>query len=149
MPSNAYSLSQHIALCQKLLDEHGDLDCVFVSPQLGAVVALDGRNVNVAGEALGQKFVEPVALFGAWRDQAGRITNMPGAAYQTTAVEGEWRRDFENAPEDADVVVWKRYGGQDMGYRIGDAWFVFEGAAERPARPIQIAPGGLLRWKAP
>jgi hypothetical protein len=149
MPSNAYSLSQHIAYCQQLMDAHGDLDCVLISPQLGAVVALDGRNVNIAGEALGQVLAEPVVLFGAWRDQAGRLTNQPGAAYQTTAVQGDWRRDFQNAPEDTDVDVWKRYGGQDRAYRIGEKWFVFEGAAERPVRPIEIVPMGLLRWKLP
>ncbi len=147
MPSNALKTSQLIEHLQGLLETHGDVDCIFAAPVDNTLIAIDGRNVNVAGELLGQSLPSPCLVFGLWRDEQGRLRNSPGAAYQTTADAGEWTYTRGTAPENVDLVVWKRYGGQDIGRRVGDNWFVREGAPEWPARPVQIIPSGILAWK--
>lgn len=148
MPSNALKLSQLEAFLAELRATHGDLDVVLASPRDGALIAIDGRNINVAAQALGQTLPQPVAVVGMWLDPAGRLTNMPGAAYQRTGGDEGWNYDRAAAPEGADVTVWKRYGGQDVGRRVGEKWFVREGAAEWPRRPVEIVPAGILGWKA-
>lgn len=147
MPSNALSLSQMIAHLQGELDKHGDIDCVLAIPVDNVIVALDGRNINVAGELLGQTLPQPAMVFGMWRDEMGRLRNTPGAKYETTGDNDGWYARREDMPEGEDVTVWKRYGGQDIGKREGDKYFVREGAAEWPARPVEIIPAGILRWR--
>lgn len=151
MPSNAYSLSQHIAHCQQLFAEHGDRDMILAIPGAKALIAIDGRNVSVGIEALGQKLPAPVVIVGQHQDAAGRMTSLPGNEYQVTADSGEWNHNRNEAPEGVDLDVWKRgkKGALDKGWREGDRWFVFEGAAERPRRPIEIVPDGILGWKLP
>jgi hypothetical protein len=148
MPSNAMKLSQLEAHLAQLRAEHGDLDVVFASPRDGALIAVDGRNINVTAQALGKTLPAPAVTIGLWLDPAGRLTNMPGAAYQATADDGGWSYDRAAAPEGVDLRVWKRYGGEDVGRREGDKWFVREGAAEWPRRPVEIIPAGVLGWRA-
>ena len=147
MPSNALSISQMIAHLQGELETHGDIDCVLVVPVDNAIVALDGRNINVAAEMAGQSVPQPVLVFGMWRDEAGRLRNTPGAKYETTGDNDGWFADRNTMPEGEDVTVWKRYGGQDIGKRVGDKFYVREGAAEWPQRPTEIIPAGILRWR--
>lgn len=149
MPSNALKISQLIEHLEGLRAFHGDLDCIIAVPVDNALVAIDGRNINVAGELLGQTLAQPALVIGMWRDEAGRLRNSPGALFVATADASDWTYDRAQAPEDTDLVVWKRYGGQDRGYRIGEKWYVFEGADERPGRPIEIIPAGILAWKLP
>lgn len=149
MPSNAMKLGQFIEQLEALRADHGEIDVVLALPGAGALVAIDGRNVNVGVEAQGQKLPHPVVLVGLWRDQAGRLTNLPGQKYEFTADDSEWNYNRQEAPEDTDLIVHKRYGGRDKGYRLGEKWFVFEGADERPERPIEIIPAGVLGWKLP
>ena len=149
MPSNAMKLSQHIAECQRTMEAHGDVDCVLVTRD--AIIALDGRNMNVVGEVLGHRLPQPVLSFGMWRDAEGRVQNNPGALYQATADDGGWNYVREDAPEDVDLAVWRRgagrHGGRDVGWRVGAKWYVLEGASERPARPIEIVPEAILAWR--
>lgn len=148
MPSNAMKLSQFEALLAKLRAEHGDLDVVMTDAG-GAVVAVDGRNVNVAALLPRQRLAEPAVVIGLTIDPRGRMQTAPGQRYQATADGNIWNHDRDAAPEDTDLIVWKRYGGEDKGYRIGDRWYVFEGATERPKRPIQIVTEGILGWRLP
>lgn len=149
MPSNAMKISQLIQQLEGMRGFHGDLDCVLASAADGAIIAIDGRNVNVTGELLGQRLPQPVLIIGLYSDEAGRIRNMAGFKYETSADSGEWNYDRTQAPEDIDLIVWKRRGGADRGYREGERWYVFEGADERPRRPIEIVPDGILGWKRP
>ena len=147
MPSNALKISQFIEHLQGVAALHGDLDVIMAVPIDNTLVAIDGRNVNVAGELLGKQLPAPALVIGMWRDEAGRLRNSPGAVYAATADAGEWTYVREAAPEGADVAVWKRYGGHDIGRREGDNWFVREGAAAWPVRPVQIVPASILAWK--
>lgn len=147
MPSNAMKISQIIHLLEAMRGFHGDLDCIMAVPVDNTLIALDGRNVSVAGEVLGQTLPQPVLVFGLWRDDVGRLRNSPGDKYQATADASEWTYNRHAAPEGEDVAVWKRDGGQDIGRRDGDKWYVREGAAAWPARPIEIIPAGILAWK--
>lgn len=147
MPSNAMKISQLIHALEGLRGFHGDLDCIFAVPGDGALIAIDGRNVNVSGELLGQKLPQPALVIGVYADEAGRIRNMPGYKYEATADAGEWTYDRALAPEGVDLAVWKRRGGQDIGRRQGEQWFVREGASEWPARPVEIIPAGIMGWK--
>lgn len=149
MPSNALKISQLIETLTERMVMHGDIDCVLPSLESNAVIAIDGRNVNVAGEMLGQTLPRPVLVIGLWRDEHGRLRNMPGAQYAASDDDGYWSYRREDALEDTDLVVWKRYGGQDIGKRVGDKWYVREGAAEWPARPVEIIPAGILAWRLP
>lgn len=151
MPSNAYKISQHIAHCQAFLDAHGDLDVVLVIPGANAVIAIDGRNVNVGVQALGQRMAAPALIIGQHQDAAGRTTNLPGNVYQATASDDGWNHNRAEAPEGAVLDVWRRgkKGTRDKGWREGEAWFVFDGAADRPAKPVQIVPDAILGWKLP
>ena len=147
MPSNALKLSQMIAHLQGELETHGDVDCVLAVPVDNMIVALDGRNMNVAAEVLGQTLAQPVLVFGMWRDEQGRLRNSPGAKYETSGDDGGWNYNRAQMPDGDDVTVWKRYGGQDIGKREGDKYYVREGAAEWPARPVEIVPAGILGWR--
>lgn len=147
MPSNALTVSQLIADLQTVLEQHGDLDCVLPVPVDNAIVAIDGRNINVAADLLGRSLPQPVLAFGMWRDEAGRLRNTPGAKYETTGDDDGWFKDRAAMPEGQDVTVWKRYGGQDIGRRVGEKYYVREGAAEWPVRPVEIIPAGILRWR--
>ena len=145
MPSNAMKISHVIQAFQGLRGFHGDLDVVMAVD--GRLIALDERNINVAGEVGEQPLAQPVLVLGLSRDDAGRMKNNPGAVYVATADAGDWNYNRSAAPEGEDVRVWKRHGGQDIGRREGDKWFVREGAAEWPPRPVEIIPAGILGWK--
>lgn len=147
MPSNAMKISHLIQMLEGLRGFHGDLDVVLPIPVDNVIVAIDGRNVNVAGEVLGQKLPQPVLVIGLWQDERGRLRNLPGAKYEATADDGLWNYNRAEAPENQDLRVWKRYGGEDVGKRVGDKWYVREGAAEWPARPIEIIADGILGWR--
>lgn len=147
MPSNALKISQLIQLLEGMRGFHGDLDVVFASVTDSALIAVDERNINVEGEALGLKLPEPVLIIGLQRDEAGRLRNMPGERFVASADASEWTYDRNAAPEGAELTVWKRRGGQDIGRRVGEKWFVREGAAEWPVRPVEIIPAGILAWK--
>lgn len=149
MPSNALKISQLIEHLTGVAALHGDLDVVMAVPVDNVLVAIDGRNVNVAAEVLGLTLPTPALVIGMWRDEQGRLRNSPGAQYVATADASEWTYVRALAPESVDLDVWKRYGGRDVGKRVGDRWFVREGAAEWPARPIEIIPAGILGWKLP
>lgn len=145
MPSNAMKISHLIQQLEGLRGFHGDLDVIFAHE--GAIIAVDGRNVNVAGEVLGQTLAQPALVIGLWRDEQGRLRNSPGAAYVATADDGLWNYRRETMPEGEDVRVWKRYGGEDIGKRVGDKYFVREGVDEWSKRPIEIIPAGILGWR--
>mgnify|MGYP006935492834 FL=1 len=145
MPSNAMKISHLIQQLEGLRGFHGDLDVIFASE--GNIVAVDGRNVNVAGDLLGQKLPQPALVIGLWRDEQGRLRNSPGAAYVATADDGLWNYDRTAMPDNEDVRVWKRYGGEDIGKRVGDKYFVREGADEWQRRPVEIVPAGILGWR--
>lgn len=147
MPSNAMSLSQLEAHLAKLRAQHGDLDVVLALAEGRSVVAVDGLNINVLADLPWQKLNHPAVVIGLTVDQRGRLQTMPGQRFQATQDANEWNRDRSAAPEDTDVLVWKRFGGEDRGYRVGEKWFVFEGSAERPKRPIQIVTDGVLAWR--
>lgn len=147
MPSNAMKISQFIAQLQRELETHGDLDVIMPVLTDNILVAIDGRNVNVAGELLGQRLARPALVIGLWRDEQGRLKNSPGSAYQASADDGEWTYDRSTAPEGEDLRVWKRYGGEDIGRRDGEKWFVREGAETWPPRPVEIVPAGILGWR--
>jgi hypothetical protein len=149
MPSNALKIGQLIQLLEGMRGFHGDLDVVFASVNDGALIAVDERNINVEGEALGLKLPEPVLIIGLQRDEAGRVRNMPGERFVAAADASDWTYDRNAAPEGDDLIVWKRRGGQDIGRRIGEKWFVREGATAWPARPVEIIPAGILAWRAP
>lgn len=149
MPSNAMKLSQFIEHLQGELGTHGDIDVIMAFTADDLLIAIDGRNVNVVGELLGQKLPQPALVMGVYRDEQGRIRNMPGQKYEATAEDGEWTYNRHLAPEGEDLIVWKRQGGQDIGRREGDRWFVREGAEAWPPRPIEIIPAGILAWKLP
>ena len=148
MPSNAHKISQLIHQLEGLRAFHGDLDAIFAVPVDGTLIAVDARNVNVAGEVLGQQLPQPALVIGLWRDEGGRLRNSPGAVYQATADDGPWNYNRADAPEGQDLKVWRRYGGEDIGRRVGDKWFVREGADAWPPRPIEIIPDGILGWRA-
>lgn len=146
MPSNALKISQLIAELTNMQASHGDLDVVLAAPGLGEIVAIDGRNINVSSEAVGKQLPAPCVVIGHWRDERGALRNTPGQRYEADAVAGEWNYSRDDAPESVVVTVWKRYGGQDKGYRVGSRWYVWEGE-EAPRRPIEIVPAGILAWK--
>lgn len=148
MPSNALKISQFIEHLQRELQTHGDIDVIFCVPVDNTLIAVDGRNVNVAGEVLGQRLARPALVIGLWRDEQGRLRNSPGARYEATADADEWTYNRALAPEGVDLAVWKRYGGRDIGRREGERWFVREGAGVWPARPVEIIPDGILAWRA-
>lgn len=145
MPSNAMKISHLIQQLEGLRGFHGDLDVIFASE--GAIVAVDGRNVNVAGELLGQTLPQPALVIGLWRDEQGRLRNSPGAAYVATADDGLWNYQRDTMPEGEDVRVWKRYGGEDIGKRVGSKFYVREGADQWQTRPIEILAAGILGWR--
>ncbi len=147
MPSNAMKMSQLIEQLQRMREQHGDLDCLFAIPGDATLIAIDGRNVAVAGELLGQKLPQPALVLGLTRDEAGRLRNHPGQRYAATADASEWTYDRALAPEGEDLAVWKRLGGRDIGRREGERWFVREGAEAWPRRPIEIIPDGILAWR--
>lgn len=149
MPSNTLKLSQLIDLLLERQATHGDVDCVFPSFGDSAIIALDSRNINATGELFGQTLAQPVLVFGLARDEQGRLRNMPGAKYEATGDADGWTYRREAAPEGVDLAVWKRHGGHDIGKRVGDRWFVREGAAEWPPRPVEIVPAGVLAWRLP
>jgi len=146
MPSNALKISQLIHALEGLRAFHGDLDCVFAVPVENRLIALDTRNVNVMGDVLGRKLSHPALVIGLWADDHGRIKTSPGEVYQATTDAGDWNYDRTSMPEDTDVRVWKRKGGPDIGKRVGEAYFVREGADAWPPRPVQIVPDGILGW---
>lgn len=157
MPSNAMSISQHIALMQTIMEQHGDLDVVLAFSVDAKLVALDGRNTNVAIEFPWQKLSEPVVVLGMWQNEVGGLTSSPGQIYQATHTPDEWNNSRDAAPFAPPAIgnetyqpilldVWKRYGGQDVGYRDANGrWFVWED----DSRPhyVEIVPAGVLRWK--
>lgn len=143
MPSNAMKASQFVAQLQAEIATHGDLDMVFAIP--GALVAIDGRNVNVTNEVQGQKLGTPAIVIGQYRDERGRLTNMPGQRYEVTADDAEWNYNRSEMRDNEVVTVWKRQGGQDRGYRNGEQYFVWEG--RESGRPVEIVPAGILGWK--
>lgn len=144
MPSNAMKLSQMIACLETLREQHGDLDCVLALSGAGAVVAIDGRNINVARELPWQVLPQPCAVFGLWQDAQGRLNLAPGQAYQASAEGGEWSYQRDLAPAGKPLVVWKRYGGRDRGVVDEQRrWFVMEGGE----KPIRIVDEGVLAWK--
>ena len=149
MPSNALKIGQLIEQLEAMRSFHGDLDVIFAVPVDNALIAVDGRNVNVAGEVLGRTLPQPVLVIGLWRDEQGRLRNTPGSVYEATQDASIWTYDRGSAPQNQDLIVWKRYGGQDIGKRIGDKWYVREGAEGWPVRPVEIIPAGILAWRLP
>lgn len=146
MPSNAMKISQLIQQLQGLKDLHGDLDMVLSVSELGTAVAIDGRNVNVAIDLPYGKLPGPAVVMGLWQNERGQITSSPGQAYQVTDGETIWTHDRDAAPIDTPLIVWKRYSGEDRGYRDAqDRWFVYEGGE----RAIEIVPAGILGWRLP
>lgn len=146
MPSNAMKISQLIARLQADMAAHGDLDVVLCVTELGAAVAVDGRNVNVATELPVGRLPAPALVFGLWQDEQGRVRSSPGQAYQATGDDGGWTYDRDAAPADLVLRVWKRYGGEDRGYRDASGrWFVYEGGE----RAVEIIPAGVLAWRIP
>lgn len=141
MPSNAQKISQVIAAWSALLEEHGDLDVVFASG--GALIALDGRNANVAVEVLNQRLAAPVLVIGLQRNDRGAIRNMPGDVYVASPEAGEWSYDQAAAPDGEPVKIWKRLGGRGEGVRRDGRWYVAEG---RGGREVEIVPTGILAW---
>ena len=144
MPSNAMKISHLIQALEGLRGFHGDLDVVLALPGDSACVAIDGRNINVAVDLPWQKLPAPCLVIGMWQDQAGRLTNMPGAKYEATADAGDWNYSRADAPEGETLDVWKRYGGQGVGRREGDRWFVDEGDRRGMT---EIVAAGILGWK--
>jgi hypothetical protein len=60
--------------------------------------------------------------------------------------EGEqpFNYDRDAAPADkTPLIVWKRYQGEDRGFRDGERWFVYEGGEQ----PIEIVAAGILGWR--
>lgn len=147
MPSNSMKISQLIHHLEGQRAFHGDLDVAMVSLADQKLIALDGKNLLVTGEVFDMKLAQPVLVIGLLTDEAGRIRNAPGQTFQATADDGEWTYDRNAAPEGVDIAVWKRFGGEDIGRREGEKWYVREGAAEWPPRPIEIVPAGILGWK--
>lgn len=144
MPSNTMKISQLIARLQQEIETHGDLDVILSVSELGAAVAIDGRNVNVAIELPYGKLPQPALVFGLWKDAAGHVGSSPGQAYQVTMIGGDtWVYDRAAAPEGLELEVWKRYLGQDRGYREGARWFVYEGGENS----VEIIPEGILSWR--
>lgn len=145
MPSNTMKITQFIEQLQAMLTTHGDLDVVLSVSELGAVIAVDGRNVNVARELPHTKLPVPALVIGIWQDEVGRLTSSPGQEYQYTAgtLDEEWNYSRDDAPLDTTLEVWKRYLGRDKGLRTSEGWFVYEGGAN----PIQIVPQGVLAWR--
>jgi hypothetical protein len=143
MPSNAMKASQLAAKLAALIAEHDDLDCVFVA---GAILAIDGRNITVTNEIGGQKLPRPVIAIGVTTDERGRHRSHPGEVYQKTVTPGDaWNYERAQAPEDTPLIVWKRKGGEDRGYRQGERWFVYEGGE----RAWEIVVDGVLGWRLP
>lgn len=143
MPSNAMKASQLVARLQTLIAEHGDLDCVLALTAEAKAVAVDGRNVSAQVRFPWGALPAPVFVFGMWIGETGAATTLPGQLYQVTASSDEWNYDRHQAPADkTPLKVWKRYGGQDDGYRDGERWYVFEGGE----RAIEIVPDGVLGW---
>ncbi len=146
MPSNAMKISQFVQQLQALQAAHGDLDVVLALSRDTALVSVDGRNVNVAVNVPWQRLPQPAVVIGLWSDQFGVMQPSPGQAYQVTADASDWDHDRDAAPSDkTELVVWKRYLGQDRGYRDGDKWYVYEGGE----RPVEIIPAGILGWRLP
>lgn len=144
MPSNALKISQLIEQLTELQAQHGDLDCVLGLPAQSQTVAIDGRNVGIALELPWQRLPAPALVFGMWQNADGALTNSPGQVYQSDHAPGEWNYTRDVAPRDVELVVWKRYGGQDCGYRTEDGrWFVYE----RGDKPVEIASQGVLAWR--
>ncbi len=146
MPSNTMKISQLIAHLQTELATHGDLDCILQVSELKASVAIDGRNINAAIDLpTGRKLPAPALVFGIWQASPGVLTNSPGQEYQVTDDgRGDWNHDRNAAPADkTPLIVWKRYLGQDRGYREGDKWFVYE----HGPKPTEIIPDGILGWR--
>jgi hypothetical protein len=145
MPSNALKISQLIAQLSELKETHGDLDCVLALPKAAEAVAIDGRNVGVAVSFPWGRLPSPVVAIGIWVDQFANQTNMPGQRYAVTP-EGEqpFNYDRDAAPSDkTPLIVWKRYQGEDRGFRDGEKWFVYEGGVQ----PIEIVAAGILGWR--
>lgn len=141
MPSNAMKMSQLVARLQKEIDTHGDLDVVMCAG--GAVVAIDGRNVNVAMELPTGKLPRPALVMGLWQNERGALQNMPGQVYQHTPDADDWNYDRAQAPDGAALFVWKRYGGEDAGRTENGKWYVSEGGPSM----IEIVPEGILAWR--
>lgn len=144
MPSNTMKISQLIRHLQSEQEAHGDIDCVLQVSELGAAVAIDGRNINVAIDLPGGKLSAPALVFGMWLNETGGLTNSPGQQYQVTE-DGlsDWNHSRDEAPDLIEVRVWKRYLGEDRGYRSAADWFVYEGGD----KPVQIVPQGILGWR--
>jgi hypothetical protein len=145
MPSNALKISQLIAQLSALKEQHGDIDCVLALPKAAEAVAIDGRNVGVAVSFPWGRLPAPVVAIGIWIDHIGNQTNMPGQRYAVTP-EGEqpFNYDRSAAPDDkTPLIVWKRYIGEDRGFRDGGKWWVYEGEAV----PTEIVPEGILGWR--
>lgn len=143
MPSNAMKISQLIERLYKDMQQHGDLDVVLALSMDSQVVAVDGRNINVARELGFATLANPALVIGMWAGHDGKLSNRPGAVYQASSEPGEWNYDRTQAPNGQPLVVWKRYGGKDWGTKEGDRWFVYEGAT----RTVEIVPDGILAWK--
>ncbi len=145
MPSNAMTARQLAEQLNEIADAHGDVPVIFATE--GRLIAIDGRNVNVMTEVIGQRLQSPALVIGLQRDDQSRVRNSPGAVFQANAGGDGWSTNRSEAPEGEDLDVWKREGGFDIGRREGEAWFVREGAEEWPRRPIQIVTRGILAWR--
>lgn len=147
MPSNAMKISQLLYFLNNEMMAHGDLDCILQVTELGAPVALDGSNIIAAVELPNARLNAPALVFGMYTDSSGVRTNSPGQRYEVSddgSMPGDWNHDRAAAPADKTPLrVWKRFLGEDRGYRDGDDWYVYEGGD----KAVQIVPAGILGWR--
>ncbi len=134
MPSNAVKISQLVLLLEAIKDQHGDLDVVVPSQSAGVVYAVQPMSVEPQASLTWRSFIRPV------------LAIQPTDTYEATpeSAGNGWSYDLGLAPEGVTVQIMKRRGGEDTGQRQGDMWSAFEGGA----RAWELAPGGVLAWRA-
>jgi hypothetical protein len=135
--SNAMKISQMIATLQGILDKNGDLDVVCPNQAADTVFAVQFADLAPQAGWPWKSLLRPV------------LSIEPKDVYAASpAPDDGWTYDLSAAPEGVVVRVMKRRGGEDTGQRHGDVWSVFEGADGPGARAWEVAPGGVLAWRA-
>ena len=124
-------ISQLILVLEDIKRKNGDLDVVVPNQAADRVLAVQLATVVPQRDYPWRSLIRPV------------LSIEPTDEYQAQPEDGGgWSYVLADAPEGVTVRVMKRRGGEDTGYRQGDAWFVFEGGA----RAWQVAAGGVLAW---
>lgn len=132
MASNAMKISQLMLTLKGIYEKHGDLDVVVPFQALDSVRAVQHVSVTPQASYPFRALIRPV------------LSIEPTDEYAATPEEtGGWSYDLASAPEGEDVAVMKRRGGEDTGFRQGDAWSVYEGGA----RAWPVAAGGVMAWR--